>query len=220
VAIAAVSGAFTGCVEMAGAAPESRRVELEGAGVHWLEGGPEAGDVVLLLHGARFGSATWAELGTLDRLSAAGYRVLALDLPGFGESEPTRLPDETFLATFLERARVARAAIVSPSMSGRFAFPLLAEHPDLVTGFVAVAPVGIEEWADRLGSASTAVPALLVWGEKDRVVPVSLAHHLADRLSRSETVVLEGASHPSYLDRPEEFHEALLGWLGRGGSSQ
>jgi abhydrolase domain-containing protein 14 len=218
--IAAVSSAFAGCVAAEGAAAESRRGEVEGAEVHWLEGGAEGGSVVVLLHGARFSSATWAELGTLDRMAAAGYRVLALDLPGFGESEPTGLPEETFLATFLERAGVSRAAIVSPSMSGRFAFPLLAEHPDRLTGFVAVAPVGIEEWADRLGPASTAVPALLVWGEKDRVVPVSLARHLADRLSRSETVVLEGARHPSYLDRPEEFHEALLGFLRRVVSSE
>lgn len=52
---------------------------------HFKEAGPDGGKVkadVLLLHGMRFSSKTWLDLGTLDRLSAWNYRAVALDLPG------------------------------------------------------------------------------------------------------------------------------------------
>lgn len=37
---------------------------------------------VLLFHGAGFHSKTWEDLGTMNLLSALGYRVVAVDLPG------------------------------------------------------------------------------------------------------------------------------------------
>ena len=51
------------------------------------------------------------------------------------------------------RAAIKRPAVVSPSMSGRFALPLVTGEPDRVARFAAVAPVGIPRrrpaWADQ-----------------------------------------------------------------------
>ena len=75
-----------------------------------------------------------------------------------------------------------------------------------------VAPVGIDQYREALGQVD--VPTLVVWGEDDQVVPVSQASVLAEALS-GETLILAGASHPCYLDRPDDFHSALLDFVGR-----
>lgn len=56
-------------------------------------------------------------------------------------------------------------------------------------------------------------PVLLVWGEKDMLVPLSVADHLAQLIPNTEQVVLAGAYHNIILDHPEEFNEAALAFL-------
>ena len=186
-------------------------VDLRGQRIHMLTAGPGGGRSVLLLHGAKFHSGTWEELGTLDLLAKAGYRALALDLPGFGKS-PRWQPDRArFLAELLPLLEIGRPVIVSPSMSGALVFPLILEHPERVAGFVPVAPAGTLRYAPRLKNSP--VPTLIFWGEKDRLFPVAQAETLAASFTRAKVVILPGAQHPAYLDQPERFHEALLDFL-------
>jgi abhydrolase domain-containing protein 14 len=167
---------------------------------------------VLLLHGAAFDSGTWEKLGTLEVLANAGYRAIAIDLPGFGKSKSLRSRPETFLGDLIPALGIERPVVVSPSMSGRYSFPLVAAHPDRLAGFVPVAPVGGLDFARE--HAASPVPALVVWGEKDRLFPPSQAETLAAAFSRSQVLVLPGARHPAYLDQPDAFHRALLAFLG------
>jgi len=188
-------------------------LDVQALPVRRRSAGPPGGAPVLLLHGAAFSSATWEELGTLDVLARAGCRAIAVDLPGFGDT-PAGGERTTFLAALLD-ALVAdepgftQPVLVFPSMSGGFAFPLLATSPQRVSGVVPVAPVGIDAFAPA--DAASLPPALLVWGDQDRSLPA--LDVLAAKFARVERLVLEGARHPAYLDRPDAWHAALLAFV-------
>lgn len=182
-------------------------VEIQGASIHLRRAGPGDGLPVLLLHGARFDSGTWHELGTLKVLAEAGLNVVAADLPGFGASTSGDTTTDTFLSALLDSLDLEAPVLVSPSMSGRFAFPLLLSAPERVAGWVAVAPVGIAQFAEGLPPE---LPALIVWGDADAVIPIEQAEILEAALPGAERLTLAGASHPAYLDEPDAFHRALI----------
>lgn len=186
-------------------------VEFQGSPLHVVSAGPEDGRPVLLLHGAAFHSGTWQELGTLDVLAQAGYRAVAIDLPGFGKSPGAAIDSESFLEALLPVLGLDRPVVVSPSMSGAVSFPLVQRHPEMLAGFVPVAPVQTPRYTRTL--QDSLVPALVVWGERDQVFPIAQAAPLARSFRTSTLLVLEGARHPAYLDQPERFHEALLAFL-------
>ena len=55
-------------------------------GLAYREAGPAEGPVALLLHGYPESSYMWRDL--MPALARAGWRALAPDLAGFGDSEP------------------------------------------------------------------------------------------------------------------------------------
>jgi len=172
--------------------------------------GDEDDDAIVLLHGARFTAETWREIGTLDRLAELGYRVIAVDLPGFGESQGPATNPQTWLGLFLDELKINSPVVISPSMSGRFSLPLLVSSPNRLGGFIAVAPVGIRQNESKFVSIRT--PILAIWGANDTVVPVAAGELLvAD--GRGRLVIIPDAEHPSYLSDPDRFHEAIEGFL-------
>lgn len=193
------------------AAIEDSVVNFEGHKIHSLRAGPETGRSVLLLHGAKFDAETWRSLGTLDLLADAGYRVIALDLPGFGKSETWSFDRVHFLERLLPELGIGKPVVLAPSMSGALTFPVLETRPELVSGFIGVAPAGTPRFAARVKGSP--VPALIVWGDQDAVFPVSQAGLLAASFEHANVVVLEGARHPCYRDEPARFHDAVLKFL-------
>ena len=190
----------------------SNWTDVASAKVHYLEAGPAEGLPVVLLHGAAFRAETWRETGTLAALADAGYRAVAVDLPGFGESPNAEVDYGTWLGQLLDQLDLERPVIVSPSMSGRFSLPFLTGRPDRLSGFVAVAPVAIPEYRDRLPGVT--VPVLAIWGQRDQVVPLAHADLLVAEAPQVRKVVLADAKHAAYLDDPGGFHQALLEFLG------
>ena len=189
-----------------------REMKLEGKRLYYLEAGQRSDKpTLLLLHGARFSSETWRELGTIELAAATGLHVVALDLPGYGRSQVSPLAPDEFLVQFMDALSLERAVVVSPSMSGQFSFPLVTKDTERVAGFVPVAPAGMDRYLRTLRKIY--VPALVIWGENDSIIPVEKSDELAMVLEDSRRVILKGASHPCYLDRPDQFHRELMDFI-------
>jgi pimeloyl-ACP methyl ester carboxylesterase len=192
---------------------ETCSVVIEHAHVHYTAAGPDTAPTVLLLHGASFSSTTWQELGTIELLCEDGYRVISIDLPGFGESAATEIPTTKWLRKFLTAVDITSPLIVSPSMSGRFSLPLAMDYPDIPAALVLVAPVGVPRYLDQLHAVRC--PVLIVWGENDRLIPLEQAEQLHQQIPQSEILVLAGAGHAAYMEKADEFHAALRDFLAR-----
>ena len=127
------------------AAAPSRFVEAAGLRLHIRDTGPREAPAVILVHG--FGSSlhTWDEV-------AAGledeFRVIRLDLPGFGLTGPDPTGDysdtraHAVLAALMDALGVPRASFVGSSMGGRIAWSFAAAQPERVERLVLMAPDG------------------------------------------------------------------------------
>jgi abhydrolase domain-containing protein 14 len=198
---------------------QSQQISVQEVLLHYLEAGQRdsARPSVVLLHGGRFSAQTWVELGTIETLAQAGHHVIAIDLPGFGESTGPQPDDRAaFLAAVLQQLELTPCALFSPSMSGSYSIPLLLEHPDLVSLYLPVAPVGIGANLEALGQVQ--IPTLALWGENDQVVPLAMGQKLVAAMPQAELRVFPGAPHPCYLQATEEFHQAILEFLAKGRS--
>jgi pimeloyl-ACP methyl ester carboxylesterase len=66
---------------------------------------------------------------------------------------------------------------------------------------------------DRLYLAAT-VPSLLIWGERDRMIPVAHGRAAHEAMPGSRCIVYEDAGHFPHLDHPWRFASDLLEFVG------
>jgi pimeloyl-ACP methyl ester carboxylesterase len=77
----------------------------------------------------------------------------------------------------------------------------------------------LRSWHDDLGAILqalgqiTGIPALLLWGSRDRAVYPSSIHQLQRHLKNSALVMFQGAGHMPYEEVPEEFNRVLCDFL-------
>src|SRR6202011_4172776 len=120
--------------------PRPAFINAGGIDTFYLEAG--SGPAVILLHG--LGATNASMLPTLWNL-ARDHRVLAPDLPGFGESgKPIRDYNADFFATwlssFMDAAGVTRAHLVGNSLGGRVALETALKIPRRIDRLVLLAP--------------------------------------------------------------------------------
>jgi pimeloyl-ACP methyl ester carboxylesterase len=119
-----------------------------------------SGPAVLVLHG--WGANIEAVHPIVAGLGAVG-RVYALDLPGFGETQPPPKPwgvedYQAFVASFMDALAIERPVIVGHSNGGRIAIRMACTEPTRASKLVLVDSAGIRpkrtfRWYRRVGMA-------------------------------------------------------------------
>src|SRR3954469_9741776 len=126
----------------AGTPGRSETVDLGGP-VHYVDyGGNPDGPVLVLVHGLGGSHLNWDLLA--PQLTGQA-RVVALDLPGFGRSEPggrrTSVPaNVAVLGRFLDEVVKEPAVLVGNSMGGMLSILTAGERPESVSGLVLLDP--------------------------------------------------------------------------------
>ena len=62
-------------------------------------------------------------------------------------------------------------------------------------------------------AARVQAPTLLVWGDRDRLVDVSLAPRAAQTFPDARLLVLPGVGHVAQMERPDLVARAFVGLL-------
>jgi pimeloyl-ACP methyl ester carboxylesterase len=188
------------------------------------------GDPVVLLHG--LGATKASFLPTVAAL-ADSFRVIAIDLPGFGDSAmPLGAPyDAAYFARavehFLDACGIERAHLVGNSMGGRVALEVGFEFPERVNRIALLAPslawLRERRWAailkairPELGLIQPAPRAIvegivrnLVPGGSDGWSAVGVDEFLRAYLTPRGRAAFYAAARNIYLEDPDAFWPRL-----------
>jgi len=120
-------------------AVRERYVTTNGIRLFCVEEGQ--GPLVLLVHG--FPEFWWSWRAQLGALAAAGYRAVAVDLPGYGRSDKPDVPyDEPWvnacLAGAVESLGAEQCVIAGHDWGGLLVWPFVRRYPHLVAGVVGI----------------------------------------------------------------------------------
>ncbi len=274
---------------------QGKDVKVWGVNVHYVEAGE--GPVVLLLHGLGSSLVTW--YCNVDHLAEAGFRVIALDLPGYGDSDkPGHLNYDAmsaaqFLYDFTESLGIDRLSLVGSSAGGLIVALFALEFPERVEklGMVGAGGLGkrvswilrvmtlpgvgelfyhprFNEWfgisqrvfyraPDFFGEIlpeimrtrhlpgarsamlrslrsgvnffglrnksnllprlrESAVPMMLVWGENDPVIPVSVAAEAREALPEGTVYTVPECGHWPHMEKADLFNGMITSFLREG----
>ena len=123
----------------------SRFMEVDGVRLHYQEAGDASAPPMILIHGFAASNLVWSKV--FLEFAAAGYRVIAPDLPGYGYSAKPRHLDYTIagqaemVVNFLRQLEIERAIFLGSSYGGAIAATIALDHPELVEKLIMVGAV-------------------------------------------------------------------------------
>jgi pimeloyl-ACP methyl ester carboxylesterase len=184
-----------------------RTVGVNGARVNYVEMGE--GPPLVFVHGLAGCWQNWLE--NIPHF-ARRHRVVAVDLPGFGESE---LPQEEisipgygrFVDTFLGEVGVERASVVGNSMGGFISAEVALSHPSRVDKLVLVSAAGLVTVSPRQLALSKRIAPLFHYGTARAI---SRREHWVRRRGLRRMFLYGVARHPDLL-QPELCFEVASG---------
>lgn len=174
---------------------------------------------VLFLHGVGLTSAIWINIGTFQILAEMGYRAVAIDLPGNGNSNNVERPYSredilSYMTNVFTALQLHLPVLVSPSKAGEYAMPLVMAYPHVLRGLVAIAPSDTSHYFISDYKKLT-VPLLAMFGEKDDTWLKSSSLDNLFYVPNRKIYMIKNTTHSCYVDHPPTFHKLLLQFLDR-----
>jgi pimeloyl-ACP methyl ester carboxylesterase len=128
----------------------SRYADADGIRTHYLEAGA-GGPPLVLVHGGGAGADSWGNWRDCIPRYAPYFRVLAVDMVGFGKTDKpdparyqyTQANRNRHLAAFIEALDLAPAHLIGNSMGGATALGVAMTRPELVDRMVLMGSAGL-----------------------------------------------------------------------------
>jgi pimeloyl-ACP methyl ester carboxylesterase len=138
-----------------------------------------SGPSVVLVHGfAASRVQNWKDPGWYETLTGAGYRVVAMDCRGHGDSDKPHEPsayDHSIMAedvvAVMEAANASPAFLMGYSMGGFISMHVLMDHPELIKKLV-IGGVGGSYLGRAFGPRDAIADALLIADKSKITDPV------------------------------------------------
>ncbi|HKN83742.1 MAG TPA: alpha/beta hydrolase [Pyrinomonadaceae bacterium] len=123
----------------------SRFLDVDGIRVHYQEAGDANAPALILIHGFASSTLVWSKV--FLRVAHEGYRVIAVDLLGYGYSAKPKNGEYTIarqaklLMRLLDCLNIKKAVFVGSSYGGAVAATCALDYPDRVEKLVLVGTV-------------------------------------------------------------------------------
>lgn len=145
---------------------QSNFIQLENLKLHYLSIG--AGESILMLHGWPTSSYLWRNV--MPELSK-NNQVIALDLPGFGQSDKVLEDSFSFnyydriIDSFLEKLEISKVHLVVHDLGGPVGLYWATKHPEKIKSLVLLNTLVYPEmsWAVKLFMLMTFMPVVKKW---------------------------------------------------------
>jgi pimeloyl-ACP methyl ester carboxylesterase len=164
-------------------------------------------------------------------------RLTLVSAAGISSADAFQAPIMTFgrIATALATNTAARhRRLAARPITRHVSLALVARHPRLLKpdfayegfykgagkgGFDDALRASLDyDFRDRLPDVK--VPTLIVWGEKDSIIPVRDADEFERMIEDSRKVVMKDTGHIPMAERPNVFNDILLDFLAESGPAE
>ena len=123
----------------------SEQITVGDLSIHYYEGGPASGETIVMIHGFGANKDNWLRFA---KFFTERYHVIALDLPGFGDSSK---PDASYdvgtqaerVTAFVKALGLSKVHLIGNSMGGHIAALYAARHPEQVLSLALLDNAGV-----------------------------------------------------------------------------
>jgi pimeloyl-ACP methyl ester carboxylesterase len=174
---------------------------------------------LLFLHDFPLSRGTWSK--QVDEFKTR-FRVIAPDLPGFGESEAASGPSSMHrlaedLHALMQYLVTGPVILAGHAMGGLVALAYASAFPRFLRGLVLVGMTArMESPQLETQVANIRVPTLVIAGSEDPLVPPAEVEALARLIPGAQLNFIPKAGHLVAFEQAAAFNEVVRNWLAWG----